>query len=369
VADQLSISSMLKLLQVIPKSDEQNNILKLCREAEILRRRRNPQKALDVIESAVQLAHNAFDHTLEGTTLLYASQIRVSAHLPDEEQHAIYDCDRAIRLLSLEPHNRIVARIIRAQIELQISHADCQQVALNQFIKASQELRRLATDAREHNDPEQSDHYTNLYDAVEMEVRHLSDSLVRAFPVRGDLPTQGTTWPQSTKSSLSSQFFQEMEFPIKVIPMQQIWPMSQLVGSEFVPMIGGAALDYIEVSRISIQGKLYALKPTTPSFAGALRLHAGQTYFTLPLAGNTDQKVLIRQRDRPDRAQQMIVVADQSNQQVWLDESESSAPYTHVHIIGLEREWDIKDEPQTTSYNQGMLHFIGIVEAVLTPIE
>jgi hypothetical protein len=368
VADHLSILNLLKLLQVVQKSGEQKNVLKLCREAEAFLRRRNPHKALDVIESAVHLAHKAFDHNLEGTTLLYSSQIRVSSHFPDEDQRAIFDCDRAIRLFGLEPHNRVIARIIRGQIEIQINRADSRQIALIHFAKAVQELRKLAKDARERNDPEHFEIYAELYDAIEIQARLLSDSLIQAHPVLGEKPAQDTTWSRPTEPVRPPRAFRQNELPIRLIPVQQIWSASQGTKSTIAPMIAGVTLDYIETNQISIQGESYALRPISPPYSGPLRLQAGQTYFALPLADNADQKVLVRQRDRPDQAQQMIAVADQLGQQVWIDESESSVPYTHVHIIGLDREWDIRDEPNVGTYDQSALYVIGIVEAFLTRI-
>src|SRR5512141_437697 len=99
MSEQLSLASLLSLLQF----DPQDNALKLCRDADSLRRRRRYPEAIELAERAVKMSRQ--NYVRMGIALLHLSSIRANAHQPEEEEQAIRDCERAIRALSIHPHN------------------------------------------------------------------------------------------------------------------------------------------------------------------------------------------------------------------------------------------------------------------------
>src|SRR5512141_750490 len=109
MSEHLSIANLLSLLQF----DPQDNALQLCREADSLRRRRRYKEAIELAERGVEMSRASYERL--GVALLFLSSIRASAHRPAEDGQALRDCEHAIRALSTQPHNRVMAQIIHGQ--------------------------------------------------------------------------------------------------------------------------------------------------------------------------------------------------------------------------------------------------------------
>jgi hypothetical protein len=371
MTEHLSIANLLSLLEI----DRQDAALQLCAEADSLRRRRRYDAAIEVAERAAHMARNDYDRL--GVALLYLSSIRASAHQAGQAEQAQRDSERAVRALSTQPHNQVIAQLIRGQIELEIDQDANREAALDEFGTAHLSLQKLILDSREHNRAQHTALYRSLEKSLSVQIEHLSAALAEVEPIEV-APKQSST-DQSTpvpafadQATVPTRPGQATPPPIKLaVPTKLIWPSTELPSIEVVAAIGGTTFDFIEVNQLSIEGHDYKVHPIVPVSAGSgsLRLQHGQQYVTMQIEGVNDQRVLIRRQDRPDQRRQFIVVNDSSNHQAWIDDAESAVPFKAVHIIGAEREWNIRDGSDTSPLNENELRIIGIVEAILTPAE
>jgi tetratricopeptide (TPR) repeat protein len=341
----LSISNLLSLLHV----DRQDEVIKLCLDAESLRRRRHYPQAAAAVQKAIAAANRNF--ALLGIALLYSSWIRLAQRSPQTEQQARRECNRAIRNLSLDAHNQIVARLVGAQLELEIGQID---EALTHFYQAGKILQKLQLDARERGQSELLKEYSELDKAVTAQIEAISQAATEVPPVA--IPEKTAAEPARIQLD---------------IPTRLVWPEANPIGLEFASISGGIAPEYIEISQLPINGRTFAVQPigAFADDANALRVQRGQKYLALQVEGRSDQYVLVRRQDRPDQDQQLVAVVNQAQRGAWVDESHSEQPYDHVHIIGAEREWTINDGSESTSYAEAELHIIGVVEALLSAVE
>lgn len=369
--EQLSIANLLSLLEI----DRQDDALQLCAEADSLCRRRRYDAAIEVAERAAHLARNHYERL--GVALLYLSSIRASAHQAGQAEQAQRDCERAVRALSTQPHNYVIAQMIRGQIELEIDESANREAALDEFGMAHFSLQKLILDSREHNRAQHTALYRSLEKSLTARIEHLSTALADVEPIevapKQPSADQSTPVPAfADQATIPTRPGQATPPPIKLaVPTKLIWPSTELPSIEVVAAIGGATFDFIEVNQLSIEGRDYKVQPIVPVSSGSasLRLQHGQQYMTLQIDGANDQRVLIRRQDRPDQRRQFIVVADSSQHQAWIDDAESTVPFKVVHIIGAEREWNIRNGSDTSPINENELRIIGIVEAILTPAE
>jgi hypothetical protein len=371
VADYLSISNLLSLLQV----DRSGAMMKLCIEAEGLRRQRCYKDAIDLTQSAVKLAQ--YDSALVGVPLLYSSCARATSSQPHEEEIAIRECNRAIRALNLFPYNLAIAQIVRAQIELSCDTADCQESALVFFDRARKILQNLMAEGQRYGYLEQTERCRYLYARVTEKSVEVAEALARRVVVRATstpraAPPPPTPTPSPKTSDTPSESPRGAKPPIKLpIPTRLVWPLPDpKIGLELLPLATGATPDFVEVNQVSINHQLYKVEPVeyAVSSGGLVPIRTRQPYLVVPLKDDANGRcALVRQQARLDQPRRYIAIDDPVKRETWIDESESTAPYNRVHIIGAERDWVVHDETELTPYNVNELHIIGIVEAILTP--
>jgi len=153
------------------------------------------------------------------------------------------------------------------------------------------------------------------------------------------------------------------------IPTSLVWPEPEPVQIEFSPA-GNSAFD-LDVTSLMINNLHYNVQPVFPTSGGrsTLRLHQRQRYLALQVARKEDGFVLVRQQDRLDQDRQIVAVVNRTQHRAWVDEAKSAAPYTHVRIIGGDREWTINDDTETQESQSDELTILGIIEAILMPVE
>jgi hypothetical protein len=311
---------------------------------------------------------------------------------------SINDCERAITAFTSEAHNYAIAQVFRAQIARQMKQW---QDAFDHFNQALRRLDEMITDRSGSDDVTQINFYQELWDVVNAAAKAASEQSRQAtdIPVsqRPESPAVEPLTPLSTESILPTHsVIPPIDLPI---PTQLVWPMPDTVGLGLVLVSGGFAddqnhigfesgkdaLDYVEVSQISINGKPYTVHPiiSPSSSSNALRLHQGQQYIVMQVNGNgektkhSNQYVLVRRQNWPDRAGQKVVVADSPHKRVWVWMTEKNQELAPPNIIGGaydtrdedqgERKWKINDGSETLYYSSDEIRIIGIVEAVLTP--
>ena len=344
MTDPLSISNLLSLLQV----DPQNRAIKLCIEGESLCRRRAYARAAEVVEHALQMAGSDLGRC--EVTLLYRACVRFCAQPAAPDQPLLLHSERAIRSLSLEPHNHLIAQLVHARLAYELGEGN---TALNQYYRATDSLRRLIDTSIQQNNRSQLAFYQDTLDQVTGTIDRLVEALaqvpqpttpqpapkpVQPEPVAPVEPAQPQPEPQPTRPTPSP-------LPGLDVPIRLVWPTPDPIGVELMPTIEGDAPDYVEVSRLALNGQPYAIQPVeaTAQQAGAIQIQHGQQYMAYALADDGGRYALVRRQPKSDQAQQTIAVTDPSEQRAWIDLSESTAPFPSVRIIG-------------------------VVEAILTPI-
>jgi hypothetical protein len=148
--------------------------------------------------------------------------------------------------------------------------------------------------------------------------------------------------------------------PLLPIPTRLESPLEPARQLELLPIPGG--VDQIGISGLSMKGQSYKIQWGDPS----KRLRQGQRYSVIQMK-DSDHYVLVRQQDRPDQDRQLVAVFDPVEQTGWIDQSESTEPYTHIYIMGARRNW-ILDEPEKPPIVSA-LRILGIVEAILVPVD
>jgi tetratricopeptide (TPR) repeat protein len=368
MSEQLAIANLLSLLQI----DPHDNALQLCRDADSLRRRRRYAEAIDLAKQAVRMSRQNYAEM--GVALLYLGSIRASAHRSADDTQAVRDCERAVRTLSIHPHNRVIAQIIRGQIELEIDEAR-QAAALVNFDQAYQSLEKLILTTREYNQKKYLPTYRSLETALMNRIGQLSTALGVVAPIEvadKEAIDQSTPLPiEIDQPTVQTRPGQATPAPIRLpVPTKLIWPISEPASIEMVTPIGGALLDAIEINELEIEGRHYKVNPIVPvsGSGGSLRLQHGMRYVTFQIDGANDQRVLVRSQNRLDQKRQFVVVTDPSQRAAWIDDAESTAPFKAVHIIGAERKWNLRDGSELTPLPENELRIIGVVEAILTPV-
>jgi hypothetical protein len=383
MSDPLSISNLLSLLQV----DRGNDAIRLCDEAENLRRRHYYEKAVEASSHAERIAHSVFDYELQGATLLYLGTMHAFRSESSDGELAVRYCERAVRAFRRNTHNYAIAQLIRARIELHLEQKD---EAVVHFYSTTQILQKLIVFSREHRQGQMVALYESLYNATNAAIAKVYASLTEVKPV--PIARKKTRQPAISAAS-TTQFSagrkqqnkesspMDLPFPLPV-PMKIVWPTQTSLRLELSPVYVSAtdsaaiqpdlsenALDYIQLSGISINGKPFAIQPIYPAsgdLGNTLKIYRDKQY--VPVLVQTDvgrgefnnTYLLVRRQDRPDHEDQYIVVDDLIDKHAWVDRCESEAPYTHIQIIGAERQWDIPSEKEP--------HVIGVVEAWLKPL-
>lgn len=374
MADDFSISDLLRMLHV----ERQNTTIRMAEESERLCRRHRCEEAIVAAKNAVRIAGHKSG--LQGIALLYLSAARFSTGMPDEREQSIRDCTHAIRVLSIHTHNRAVAQIARAKFEIESDGPQNKVSAMEHLNDAAKTLQTLITDSYEHQRFNETKLYQDLLGFVDDKTEKLHSSLteidladyapstrpIPASSVSVEPPMVKPVQPQEVPlQQIASQPQYERIKGKLPIPTQLLWPTPAPTKVELFPVGNGARLDYIDASRLSVDGQPFSLEPVYPvsGHEKAVRILAGKQYLAYQVEGNPNQRVLVRSQDRPDQMRQLVVVADPVEPRVWIDDAESDPLFTNIHILGIRRSWSTEGDSNVEP------HIIGVVEAIMTAVQ
>jgi hypothetical protein len=362
----LSNLDLLGKLQV----NDQNAVVKMARESGKKNRRHHYEEAIEIARNAVHSAGS--DPELQSIARLYLSAALYKSRLPDGYQESIRESTRAIRDFSLHTHNRVIAQIMRAKFQSKSDEPENKLKAMEGFSEASQTLHKLIKDAYEHHHSKEMASYDELVDFVDNQLSQLHSVLtttsgnththaMRPARIEPEEPVSGQRRANASPQTTIESQYGKIRDKLPILT-RLLWPSSEPAKVELLSAGDGARLDYIDVSRISLDGEPFSLEPVVPvsGSEGVVRLQVGKQYFAYPVEGKPDQRVLIRRQKLPDQERQLVVAADPVEARVWIDDAESKAPYHHIHILGQDRTWDLDDVDQAEPY------IIGIVEAIMT---
>jgi hypothetical protein len=373
VPEEFSIPDLLSLLQI----DLENAAIRMALESDLRCRRHRYTEAISAAKNAVQIAGHKSD--LQGIALLYLSAARFATTMPDERKKSVRDCTRAIRALSVHAHNRAIAQIIRAKFESQSSIPEDKVDAIEHFDTVARALQNLVTDAYEHQRLGETRLYRDLFHFVETEIERLHSSLAAldveyhvphtraaSSSTSADQPSIESTHPYDVPQPIVPAETQREKIQDKLpIPTRLLWPAPEPAKVELFSPSSDSQLDYIDASQLSLGGLPYLLEPISPTSSQEkpVRLYAGKQYLSYQVEDNPKQRILVRSQNSRDQAKQLVVVADPAQARAWVTDAESEPPYTYVHVLGLDRTWSIDDHDQVE------LHIIGVVEAIMIPVE
>ncbi|HLF25671.1 MAG TPA: nucleotide exchange factor GrpE [Anaerolineae bacterium] len=386
MAASLILSNLLSLLEV----HDQNraaDVFRLCEDAEALRRRQQPFKAIEVAKYAERLSYDTHSHNLNGIALLYLSLARLSSNLPSEAEQAVRDCERAITAFHLEPHNDAIARIFRARLDLCLEAISDQnkeewhQAAFVHFRQAAECLQQLVRHWTVRGNRKKVEVYQDLYNTIHTTTEELSSNLAQVTPLRVSpkRPRRPKAVPNSNSSESTSNEPPESTQPSRVsppidlgIPTRLYWPDASkpialplnipfvIFNSSVATSDGSIApTEELEINEFAIAGRSYTLRPLRRDSENRRlsRLRCRQSYIATWVPGNedktidSDEYVLVRLQDQLDKPDQEVVI-DQT------PDGEPGARY-----------WIIRDGSESSRYDKQDLRIIGIIEAVLTPCE
>jgi tetratricopeptide (TPR) repeat protein len=303
---------------------------KLCKAAELYRQAQLYDQAIRTAQNAVSYAEKSLDRSLHGYALLHLSAARLSADLYNEQ--AILEYDRAIKKLRFDHHNLAIAQILRAEIE-QSRGAIVR--ALFFFQQSTHTLQMLIKVELTRGGSDLAGAYQNQLE----DVLQLIDELTQHLAADYELP----------------------------IPCELIWPPIGLFEFRSLPLAGldksVKMLDYISVSRLSIDDHRYAIRALVPPSARStqLQLLRDQKYVlaqvkTKSVSASSPLYVLVHcmqslPGDRPVVA--ATISTPKSQERVWLGWL----------------KWTPSPAPQVIGADPDSEQLIGIVKAILTQYE
>lgn len=366
--DEFSIPDLLSLLQV----DRDHAAIQLSLEADRLCRLRQYQPAIDVAESATQLVRT--DPWLLGETLLYLSYARLCSDLPEQVRQAGRDCDRAIRALGLSTYNYAIAHLIRGQMDLRIYGVGGRSNALRYFQRASDVLEKLRVEESQYNRRDRAARCVALKAQADQQIKRLAQKMTAPSEVKIS-PKQRPPQPQTPapRPKPVEAAPRPQEEPVEVplgnglIMQRLVWPPTEppLV-IDAPPGMTGPMPDFLGIRQLSVRNRLYDVIPLVGD--EPVQLRPRQNYWIVPLAGAVQGELaLVREQVRPDQAQQFVVVSEPAAHRVWIDKAEATEDFTHIHTLGAERDWVMRDlSPAQLDMSEPRI--IGIVEAILIPV-
>ena len=363
--EEFSIPELLSLLQI----DRNHNAIQLSLEADRLCRLRQYKPAIDVADSATRLVPT--DPWLLGQTLLYLSYARLCSNLPEQVFQAKRDCDRAIRALGLSTYNYAIANLIRGQMELDAYGVTGRATALRYFQRASDVLDKLRNEETQYNRNERAKRCSELKDQADRQVTQLMQKMTAAPKVRippKQRPPEPTAPPQPSMPEEPEPIPQKepAKLPLgdTLISQRLIWPPQEppLV-IDAPPGMTGLMPDFLGIRQLSVRNRVYDVKPLIGD--DPVQLRPRQNYWVASVEGaEHGELVLVREQVRPDQAEQFVAVSEPTQRRVWIDKAEATENFTHVHVLGAERQWDVSEY---LDLNEPRL--IGIVEAILFPAD
>lgn len=361
--EEFFIPDLLLQLQI----DRTHTAIQLSEAAEGLCRLRQYRSAINVAENATRMVRT--DPWLLGCTLLYLSYARMCSDLPAEVRQALRDCDRAIRALGLATYNYALAHLVRGQMDLQIYGVAGRAGALRNFQRASDVLDKLRYEETQYNRGERARRCTELKAQADQQIKHLQQKLTAPaevkVPSKRRVP-QPSFEPETTETG-------KPEEPIGVplddglILQKLIWPPAEpALVIDMPPGAPGLMPDFLGIRQLSVKDRVYDVKPLVGG--GPVQLRPRQRYWIVPLAAAPrGELALVREQARPDQATQFVAVREPTEQRVWIDKVEATADFTHLHILGVEREWVVRDaSPEHLDLSAPII--LGIIEAILVPV-
>jgi hypothetical protein len=383
VPEDLSIPRLLQQLEADPRNDA----IKLCVEAESLCRRQYFKRAVEAAQHAECIAHEVFDSELKAITQLYLGAMYAAHHSSEEDERAaLRSCGRAIRALSLHPRNYAIAQLIRAQIELQFGQQD---EAIIHFYQTAQYLQKPISAARERREMNKVELYQALRDGANAAIGEIYGKFIAvearriaSKKRRSDGMSTATTIAQSTmpRPSLTEAYPFELPVQLDWPATVELLPMNMSIANQAALLPGQVAdaIDYIELTEISINGRRYAVEPlyAIPTDSrGAFRMYRDREYVPVHIRAGAGQAelsnsyLLIQKQDRPEREAGVIVLENLSRAgarafRYELDKTLLGPP----RIIGAEdRSWTFQDHAEPGAKKREP-HIIGTAVAWLKPL-
>ncbi len=358
---QLAPLNLLKRLES-PAHHRAADILRLCREVEALLEQERFVDAIKAARSAVARSRRAHHHSLTGITLLYSSLARWSSRLPQETLRAAPDCDAALTHFCRQGHNGAIALIFRAQLDRQMGEWHDSLVFLEE---ARRELLKLKEDCWQRGGLklDKARMYEDLLDGIRtiglQALVSIPPDQIEATgappPMVFDDPTL-LVWPASGQAT---------SFSVSRSSRSESDPAVQKPGARV------DETDYVEVSQVSINGKLYAVRPLSTSSGSArpVRLRRSMKYRPFQVypdqSRHGDTYILMRIQSKPDRSDQRIVAYNATRKRIWI----VGRPPPRVLGQPEKQTWrfPFRDEAGNIGSETGQIH--GVVEALLTPIQ
>gem|GEM_PF-6800962 len=363
--EEFYIPDLLLLLQI----DRTHTAIQLSEAAEGLCRLRQYTPAIAVAENATRMVRT--DPWLLGGTLLYLSYARLCSDLPDQVRQATRDCDRAVRALGLSTYNYALAHLIRGQMDLHIYGVAGRSNALRYFQRASEVLDKLRYEETQYNRVERAKRCTELKERADKQIKHLQQNLTAPAEVKVP-PKQRAPQPSSEPESAEPVPQAEpIGVPLddRLIMQRLIWPPAEpALVIDMPPGTLGLMPDFLGIRQLSVKDRVYDVKPLAGR-SEPVQLRPRQKYWIVPLAdAPRGELALVREQVRPDQAEQFVVVSELTEPRVWIDKVKTTEDFTHLHIIGAERAWVMRDaSPEHVDLNAPRI--IGIVEAILVPVD
>lgn len=363
--EEFFIPDLLLMLQV----DRANPAIELSQAAEGLCRLRQYQSAINVAENATRMVRT--NPWLLGSTLLYLSYARMLSDLPEQVRQALRDCDRAIRALGLSTYNYALAHLIRGQMDLQIYGVAGRPAALRYFQRASDVLDKLRYEETQYNRAERVKRCAELKDQADRQIKHLQQKLTLPaevkVPPKRRAPQPPSIEPETTEETPQVE---PLGVPLddRLIMQRLIWPPAEpALIIDMPPGSFGLMPDFLGIRQLSVKDRVYDVKPLVGG--EPVQLRPRQKYWIVPLAdAPRGELALVREQVRPDQVEQFVVVSEPTEPRVWIDKVEATENFTHLNIIGAEREWIMRDaSPEHLDLSTPRI--IGIVEAILVPVD
>jgi hypothetical protein len=305
--------------------------------------------------------------------LLYLSYARLCTTRPDQITQAARDCDRAIRALGLSTYNYAIANLIRGQMELQVNGVTGRSSALRYFQRASEVLDKLRIEETQYNRANRAETCAALKQQVDRHVQQLMQKMTEPAPVKvpPKQPPYRPPMPPPLPPEEPVPFPQEVPAEIpwgeRLISQRLIWPPQEppLV-IDAPPGMTGLMPDFLGIRQLSVRNRVYDVTPLIGD--DPVQLRPRQNYWVASLEGaQHGELVLVREQVRPDQTEQFVAVSTPTERRVWIDKAESTDNLTHIHILGAEREWVMRDfSPEHLDMSEPRI--LGIVEAILVPV-
>jgi hypothetical protein len=286
---------------------------------------------------------------------------------------AARDCDRAIRALGLSTYNYAIANLIRGQMELQVKDTAGRSNALRYFQRASDVLEKQRIEENQYNRVAVAERCSKLKKQADRQIKELTQKMTAPAEVKIP-PKQHPPKPKTQPSQPApSEAAPPPPEPIGVprgdglVMKRLVWPPTEppLI-FDSPPAISGTLPDFLGIRQLSLRNRVYDVLPLVGD--EPVQLRSRQNYWIVPIEGaQRGELALVREQTRPDQTEQFIAMGEPTQPRVWIDKAKATDNFTHIHTLGAERDWVIRDlSPDHLDMSEPRI--IGIVEAILVPV-